>query len=145
MPAFSKSLISVGWLFLNSGALSEEALPPAVASFNVCSQVSCVCLFCLSVSLSLSSSPFLLLFLSDSLNAAKSPLRFHYFSFSHICLLFSILSLSFPFMCVSLTPIPFLFLLISIPSFPPASDWQCYKLIFSPVCSLCLSLGIFLI
>lgn len=51
MPAFWGSSISVGRLFLNSGVLSEEALPPAVASLNVCSRVACVCLYlslCLS-------------------------------------------------------------------------------------------------
>lgn len=47
------------WLFLNIDVLSEEALPPAVALFSLCSRVACLCL---SVSLpqsrsSLTTSP----------------------------------------------------------------------------------------
>lgn len=57
MPAFLRSLISRGRLFLNSGVLSEEALPPAVATLGVWSGVACVCLSA-SSSLSHSSSPF---------------------------------------------------------------------------------------
>lgn len=67
--------------------------------------------------------------------------------FTVCCLL--ILSLCFSFFWVvfvssSLCPglpaadvLPF-FLSFLAPPTPPASDWQCYKLISSPVCSLCL-------
>ena len=52
-----------------------------------------------------------------------------------------------PSPCCSLSPLslslspPFTL----IPSSHPSTDWQCYKLIFSPVCSLCVSLAISLI
>lgn len=143
LPAFVTSSISLGWFFLNSGVLCEEAPPPAVATLSVGSGVACVRLY-------RSSSP---LPLPPWFPKWESPLFSSSFDHSHVFTFF-LKSLFFPiYVCPSSSPFisPFLLFsfllsfLISIPSSPSASDWQCYKLIFSPVCSLCHSLGISLI
>lgn len=141
---FLRPLISVGRLFLNSGVLSEEALPPAVASLDVC-RVACVCR-------SVSFSPlhhFLFSSLRFPQHNKESPLFSSVLDQSHLftvlpnlCLFPFHVSL-FPTLCPPLAPFPLSLSLSHRP--PPASDWQCYKLIFSPVCSPCLSLGISLI
>lgn len=91
LPAFVTSSISLGWFFLNSGVLCEEAPPPAVATLSVGSGVACVRLY-------RSSSP---LPLPPWFPKWESPLFSSSFDHSHVFTFFSNLCF-FPFMCAPL-------------------------------------------
>lgn len=139
---FARSLISTGQLFLTGSELSEEAAQPAVA-YNECLQQRSMWV-CVSASSTLSpaSSPLPLPLGLPQHNRVPSALtippslhRSHLFTAPSPNLVsrFYVRPSFSPFISPSL-PFSSLSLLISIPSSPPSSDWQCYKLIFSPVC-----------
>lgn len=123
LPAFVTSSISLGWFFLNSGVLCEEAPPPAVATLSVGSGVACVRLY-------RSSSP---LPLPPWFPKWESPLFSSSFDHSHVFTFF-LKSLFFSHLCVPL----FLTLHLTL---PPVLFSPLFPYLY-PIIPLCLWLTV---